>query len=159
MVNLWDNETQCTPDLSNFKSLITNHFCWPPTGKQPSTNFNTSSITTLSEANAKPRAKRKHPWTLKQDITLNIPLMLQYTWLSLLSISLLCLGLCTVCVCEWLLGNVQTVVLIGISSHLCSFFPLCARLNRETKGYKVLIITRCPLRRWKRDLSHVTLSP
>lgn len=100
------------------------------------------SLVTLYDTNgARLTTIQKHPWTLKWDIVLNIPLMLRYTWLSLLSISLLCSGLCPACVCQRLLGNHWNSCSLW---DLTFFPPLCEDQNREQT---LLIITHHLLHR------------
>lgn len=90
---------------------------------------------------------QKHPWTLKRDIVLNIPLMLRCAWLSLLSISLLCSGLCTACVYQRLLGNNR-----NSCSHrdLTSFFLLWVE-DPYGGGRSLLIIPHRSLQSWSCD--------
>ena len=128
-------------------SLTCDHSFWCSSTTRTTSPWNCEKNNFLQTCTlCKSISRAKNILELKWDITLNIPSMVRWASLSLLSSALLCLGLCTACDCESLLGNTGTVVLIGMSSHPCVCVCVCVVVcflgsDRKTKGYRVLIIT------------------
>lgn len=165
MVNLWDNESQCTPDLSNFTenhlSLIISADPQQESSQVPisvclQSRLSPKQMCTSCEPKSQTKTSLNFKAGYHVKYTFNAPIHMaviaEHQFAMFGAMYSMCLRVVT-----WQRSN--SCSHWDLISSVPLFFFLCARLNRETKGYKVLIITRCPLIRWKRDLSHVTLSP